>query len=226
MLKSAGLLNSARVMNKDFKKIATVLLFVTLITTAGYLAFFRKHPGNDQLSFLALIMPNPTENSNQENKEFKTFTFENFHGSSDISDKFRFHYPASWHNKGQYFSPQPILFYNLFTVKAPIYFDLILADIFNQTELSFQIDVSKRKSPDTTGQIDGIDFKKYDLIDYGTYGGESAGRVKIFVGPKIEIDSRYYYLVFHWEEKPLAEYMPGNNIGVFDDMLLTLKFFH
>ncbi len=35
-----------------------------------------------------------------------------------------------------------------------------------------------------------------------------------------------YLLVFHWEEKPLAEYMPGNDIEVFDNMLLTLKFFH
>ena len=57
-------------------------------------------------------------------------------------------------------------------------------------------------------------------------GGESAGRVKIFVGPKIKIDGQDYILVFHWEEKPLAEYMQGNGIKVFDDMLLSLKFFN
>ena len=62
------------------------------------------------------------------------------------------------------------------------------------------------------------------MIDYGSYGGDSAGRVKIFVGPKIKIDGNDYYLVFHWEEKPLAEYMPGNSIEVFDNMILTLKF--
>ncbi|MEK7603616.1 MAG: hypothetical protein AAB461_00665, partial [Patescibacteria group bacterium] len=74
--------------------------------------------------------------------------------------------------------------------------------------------------------IDGREFKKYDLIDYGSYGGDSAGQVKIFVGPKIKIDGQDYYLVFHWEEMPLAEYVPGNNIDVFDNMLLSLKFFY
>ena len=79
--------------------------------------------------------------------------------------------------------------------------------------------------PDSIGQIDGKEFKRYDLIDYGSYGGDSAGRVKIFVGPKIKIDDQDYYLVFHWEEKPLAEYVFSNDIKVFDDILLTLKFF-
>jgi len=113
----------------------------------------------------------------------------------------------------------------MFTVKAPIYFDLVLVDVFHLTELQYQIDNSKKRVPDSIGQIDGKEFKRYDLIDYGSYGGDSAGRVKIFVGPKIKIDDQDYYLVFHWEEKPLAEYVFSNDIKVFDDILLTLKFF-
>ena len=74
------------------------------------------------------------------------------------------------------------------------------------------------------GKIDGRTFRRYDLTDYGTYGGESAGHVKIFVGPTIKIDGSDYVLVFHWEERPLAQYMPGNNIEVFDNILLSLKF--
>ena len=188
-------------------KRVVILFFITIIVAIGGYYVFVK---NDSV---------------QENKAYKTFIFDNFHGSTDINDKFKFQYPASWYNDGQYFSPQKIQYYNKFNIKAPIYFDLVLAEIFHLTELQYQIDNSKRRNPDSTGQIDGREFKRYDLIDYGSYGGDNAGRVKIFVGPKIKIDGSEYYLVFHWEEKPLAEYAPGNNIEVFDNMLLTLRFF-
>lgn len=206
-------------MAKNSKKISIVILFIVIVAVSGYFVLSKKqveNPGN----------PKSAKSGITEKNGFKTFTFDNFHGSTDVSDKFKFQYPASWHNDGQYFGPQKIQYYNKFNVKAPIYFDLVLAEVFHLTELQYQIDNSKRRVPDTAGQIDGRDFKKYDLIDYGSYGGDSAGRVKIFVGPKIEIDGADYYLVFHWEENPLAEYVPGNNIEVFDNMLLTLKFFH
>lgn len=196
------------------KKLA-IILFAVVVAASGYFVFSKKQLEN---SGPALI-------GSQESNGFKTFIFDNFHGSSDISDKFQFQYPANWFNEGQYFSPQKIQYYNQFTVKAPIYFDLVLAEIFHLTELQYQIDNSKRRAADTIGQIDSREFKKYDLTDYGSYGGDSAGRVKIFVGPKIKIDGSDYILVFHWEERPLAEYMPGNSIEVFDNMLLSLKFF-
>lgn len=189
-----------------------ILILVALVSIGGYFIFVKKDFENTTATI-------------QESKGYKTFVFDNFHGSADISDKFQFQYPADWFNEGQYFSPQKIQYYTKYEVKAPIYFDLVFAEIFSFTELKYQIDNSKRRSPDTTGKIDGREFKKYDLTDYGTYGGESAGQVKIFVGPKIKIDGSDYILVFHWEERPLAEYMPGNSIEVFDNMLLTLKFF-
>lgn len=164
-------------------------------------------------------------NTATESQGYKTYTFDNFHGSTDISDKFSFQYPANWYSDGQYFGPQKVEYYDMFTGRAPIYFDLVLTNIFSQTELQYQINHSKRKSPDATGEIDGKQFKKYDLIDYGSYGGDSAGRVKIFVGPKITIDGTDYYLVFHWEEKPLAENMSQNDVRVFDNIMLSLKFF-
>ena len=209
-----------RDMGKNSKKIALVILFTAIAVASVYFVFIRKQPEN------TTPMPQPAASVGGESNGLKTFVFDNFHGSTDISDRFQFQYPASWYNDGQYFSPQKIQHYTKYEVKAPIWFDLVLAEILNFTELKYQIDNSKRIAPDTTGQLDGRDFKKYDLIDYGTYGGESAGRVKIFVGPKITIDGDDYYLVFHWEEKPLAESMPGNDIEVFDNMLLTLKFFH
>jgi len=197
--------------------------------------FFQKQQENNkEISKIPLpaliadgVTPTPSsiDKTDEVKDGLKTFTFNTFHGSTDISDKFTLQYPADWYNDGQYFSPQKIQHYNLFTAKAPIFFDLVLAEIFYQTELGYQIETSKRRNPDTTGQLDGRDFKRYDLIDYGTYGGESAGRVKIFVGPATKIDGNSYLLVFHWEERPLAEEMPDNNIEVFDNMMLSLKFF-
>ena len=222
-------------MTKIFKKTAFVFLFLIMAGLLSYFLFNQNNSGNNpssQSSLPALITadvvatPRPASGDNKKKDGLETFTFDNFHGSTDISDKFTFQYPANWYNDGQYFSPQKIQNYNLFTVMAPIYFDLVLAEIFHLTELQYQIDNSKRRNPDSTGQIDGREFKRYDLIDYGSYGGDSAGRVKIFVGPKIKIDDQEYYLVFHWEENPLAEYMIDNNIEVFDNMLLTLRFFH
>ncbi|MEK7203661.1 MAG: hypothetical protein AAB627_01115 [Patescibacteria group bacterium] len=197
-----------------------ISLILVFVAVAGYFIFVKKQVENN-IAAIQLV-----QSIEQESNGYKTFVFDNFHGSGDISDKFQFQYPANWFNDGQYFSPQKIQYYNKFSVKAPIYFDLVLAEIFHLTELQYQIDNSKRRNPDTTGQIDGREFKRYDLIDYGSYGGDSAGRVKIFVGPKIKIDGNDYYLIFHWEEKPLAEYIPGNSIEVFDNMLLTLKFVH
>ena len=217
--------------NKFFKKIIIFLIFLFIAGVSGYFIFNKKQAENNQETLLVLSSPSPMaapnqiDGFNQTSDNLKTYTFNSFHGSTDISDKFRFQYPADWFNEGQYFSPQKIQFYNMYSIKAPIHFDLVLAEIFHLTELQYQIDNSKRKNPDSVGQIDGKEFKKYDLIDYGSYGGDSAGRVKIFVGPKIKIDGQDYILVFHWEENPLAEYVPGNDIEVFDNMLLTLKFF-
>src|SRR3989344_5612854 len=199
-------------MGKNLKKIGIVLLFVITAVLIGYFGFFR----NKSEDFVTTDDKTAQISQNTQTGEYKTFVFDRWHGSTDISDKFQFQYPADWFNEGQYFSPQKIQFYTKYEAKAPIWFDLVLAEIFNYTELKYQIDESKRITADTVGQINGKEFRRYDLIDYGTYGGDSAGGGKKFVGPKIKIDGQEYVLVFHWEEKPLAEDMPDNNIEVFD----------
>lgn len=206
------------------KKIITVLV-VIIIGLMAYILFNKK--GTKNLS-VNIATSTPVENLSRDiidSDGNKTFTFNDFHGFKKISNKFSFKYPATWNNNGQYFSPQRIEYYDLFSVRASFYFDLVLADIFDQTELKYQIDKSKRKSPDSIGKIDGMDFKRYDLIDYGSYGGSSAGNVVIYIGPKILIDNAYYYLVFHWEEKPLATAMTGNDVNIFNKIVLSLKFF-
>src|SRR3989338_3262049 len=211
------------------KKSFLIIFLLAIAGVSGYFVFYKNQTGDDKLPDLITddvnTTPQPASDDKQIKDGLKTYTFDNFHGSTDISDKFTFQYPANWYNSGQYFSPQKIQYYNQFTVKAPIYFDLVLAEVFHLTELQYQIDQSKRRNPDTTGQLDGKDFKRYDLIDYGSYGGDSAGRVKIFVGPRIKVDGQDYVLVFHWEELPLSEYVLANDIAVFDEMMLSLKFF-
>lgn len=154
----------------------------------------------------------------------KMFSFKDFHGSSDLSTTFSFRYPANWKNDGQYFSPQEIEYYTLYSVKAPVYFDLIRADIFPDTEFNYQIRASKRRSPDTLVTISGQQFTRYDLEDYGSYGGESAGRVIIYVGPQLKVKDQSYYLVFRWEEKPLTAEIPGNDPAVFEKIVESLEF--
>ena len=202
------------------KNLIILILVVATVSMGGYLIFSQKKSTDS--SSVSLITPNAS--SILANKDLKTFTFDSFHGSKNISDKFEFKYPANWYNDGQYFSPEEIQYYDLYSVKAPLYFDLILASIFNQTEFKYQIDSSKRKSPDLVGKLGGRDFIKYDLIDYGSYGGESAGRVIILVGPKITVDGSQYYLVFHWEEKPLTVNIKGNDPKIFEQIVSSLKF--
>ncbi len=73
-------------MDKNSKKIAVVILFVMIAAAAaGYFVFVKKQAGNG----------------------LKTFTFDTFHGGTNISDKFQFQYPANWQTtaKEQIFFP-------------------------------------------------------------------------------------------------------------------------
>jgi len=207
-------------------KLIPILVIIIIILTS--FIFFRKNNVSPVTSGITASTTNVAQiidstnvvNSNSE----KTFVFDNFHGSNDISLKFQFTYPANFYNEGQYFSPEQIAHYDLYSVTAPFYYDLILANVFDQTEFKNQIDSSKRNSPDRHGLIGGKDFKRYDLIDYGSYGGESAGRVIIYVGPTIKINGLNYYLVFHWEEKPLTTVVLGNDPNIFEKIVHSLKF--
>ena len=220
------------VMSQRYLNIIIGILILVILGLVIYIAdkpddLAQNGSAQNSTSTPDFVVPgNSSENTSvqEEYSDAKTFTFDNFHGSTNIEGKFKFLYPKNWQNEGQYFSPQKIEYYDLYSVKAPAYFDLIRADIFTQTEFKYQIDKSRRRSPDTVGKIDGRDFKKYDLIDYGSYGGESAGRVIIYVGPKINIDGIQYYLVFHFEEKPLTAVISGNDPEIFERMVLSLKF--
>ena len=215
-------------MNQKFSNTFSSILVIIIISLVGYIIFLKSHLGGESsitvLDTPENLMLGSTTAVSNNTSGTKTFVFDNFHGSKNISDKFSFQYPNNWHNEGQYFSPEKIEYYDLYSVKAPIYFDLIRADIFDQTEFKYQIDQSKRKSPDSHGVIDGKEFKRYDLVDYGSYGGESAGRVLIYVGPKISIDNKEYYLVFHWEERPLTAVISDNDSAIFEKLVLSLKF--
>ena len=218
-------------MYRRFSNIFQSILVIIIIFLLIYIVFFKQTSTNKESSDMAsssspIVAPilSDTRADIQENSGTKTFVFDNFHGSQNISLKFQFQYPSNWNNEGQYWSPEKIEYYDLYSVKAPMYFDLIRTDIFNQTEFKNQIDTDKRKSPDSHGKINYKEFKRYDLIDYGSYGGESAGRVIIYVGPEVIIDSLAYYLVFHWEEKPLTAVISGNDPAVFEKIVRSLKF--
>ncbi len=209
---------------KKTKILSSALLIIAIILCIY--VFSRKNEINKNKVSEVSTSTNVAEISAYEQipNANRIFVFDNFHGSVNIHPKFEFEYPANWVNDGQNFSPQKIEYYDMFSPKAPFYFDLIRSDVFDQTEFKYQIDHSKRKSPDTHGTINYKEFKRYDLIDYGSYGGDSAGEVIIYVGPAINIDGLNYILVFHWEEKPLASFMQGNDLKVFENSVKSLKF--
>ena len=206
----------------------SIFLVLIIVCLLAYIFFVKNKVNNSSVSVTSTsTLPVVSEKTSAEKLDSqgnKIFVFDNFHGLTDTSLKFTLSYPSGWYNEGQYFSPQKIEHYDLYSVRSAFYFDFILANIFPQTELKYQIDKSKRASPDSHGKIDGVLFERYDLIDSGTYGGDSAGRVLIYLGPKVMINSAEYYLVFHWEEKPLASVLPGNSADVIEKSIMSLKF--
>ncbi|MEK7589300.1 MAG: hypothetical protein AAB479_01560 [Patescibacteria group bacterium] len=207
-------------MTKFFQKIGLLILGATIAT--GYFVFVKESPENNQSVTANILQSTPSVSPEG---DIKIFVFNNLHGEEVIGGGFEFRYPAHWHNNGHYFSPQKIKYYDMVSVDAPVYFDLISKDLFETSDLKYQITTNKRRSPDSTVKIDGKTFRKYDLIDYGSAGGESTGRIIIYLGPQVSFNDDSYYLAFRWEERPLTIPVPGNDIEVFDNMLLTLKFF-
>lgn len=209
------------------KNILYLIIFF-LVGVIGFQFFTTKKTGTSQIIETATTATTTQRRASQAKStgytDVATFVFDDFHGLENIDKKFKFFYPTNWNNDGQYFSPEKIEYYNLYNVKAPIYFDLMRVEIFEQTEFFYQIKNSKRKSPDEEVVVDNEKFKKYDLLDYGSYGGDSAGRVIIYVGPKIKIDGYDYYLVFRWEEKPLTLQILKNDPRTFEQIVESIKF--
>lgn len=136
---------------------------------------------------------------------------------------FEFKYPLNWQYDNRYFSPDKIEYTDIGSVIAPVYYDLILVNKFSTSNINYQISNDKRNNPDSTVEINNKIFKKYDLIDYGRYEGESAGKVTIYVSPEIRIEGDNYYLIFHWEEKPGGKTLSGNSYSIFEEIIRSLK---
>lgn len=209
------------------KNIFYIAIIGILILAVGYLVSGKKDQPTGALidkSTESSSEPVPTSGEAAGDSEHKTFVFSSFHGENLGGGGFTFEYPANWHNDAQYFSPIRIKYYDMVSVDAPVYFDLISTLLFETSDLKYQITNDKRKSPDSRVKIDGKTFDRYDLIDYGSSGGESTGRVIIYLGPQVTFGGDNYYLVFRWEERPLTIYIPGNDPVVFEKMVSSLKF--
>ena len=201
-----------------------------LLIAIGYLVYEEKKQSVLELSDKnAKIASAPSltpeeEVSGSDFSDTKVFPLKSFHGVDFDEGIFEFKYPANWHNDGQYFSPIRIKYYDMVSVDAPVYFDLISTVLFETSDVKYQMVNDKRRSPDSIVKIDGKTFRKYDLVDYGSSSEESTGRVIIYVGPQISFGGDGYYLVFRWEENPLTSYMLGNSPEVFEKMIMSLRF--
>ncbi len=205
-------------MGNKSKDIFYLAIIGVLVLAGGYLVYGKKNQSAVGLLEKAIENTDAPDSSST-----KTFIFKSFHGA-DIGGGFQFEYPANWHNNGQYFSPIPIKYYDMVSVDAPVYFDLISTMLFETSDVKYQLSNDKRRVADSVVKIDGKTFNRYDLMDYGSSGGESTGRVIIYLGPQVSFNGNDYYLVFRWEENPLTSYIPGNDPAVFEKMVSSLKF--
>lgn len=155
------------------------------------------------------------------NSAFRTFKFNSFHGQDLGGGGFEFEYPTNWRNDGQYFSPQKISYYDINSVDAPIYYDLISEDIVDTSDTKYQITHNKRFEKDSEVKVNGVTFKKYSLLDSQS---QDSDKVLIYIGPKITIFGSNYFLVFRWEEKPLGITITGNDVRVIGQMVGSIKF--
>lgn len=137
---------------------------------------------------------------------------------------FEFKYPPTWQRDGWYFSPQKIEVYESGSILAPVRLEVINASGLNEGNIAYQIKNSKRKSQDTIININGIEFSRYDLEDYGRYEGDSAGRVLIYRSSGLNSPKGRIHIIFEWQEKPSGSEVKGNNAAIFEQVLSTFKF--
>lgn len=222
-------------LKKTFSNLYSLIIISILIVIMGYVVLAKKlavEPSlitsSPELALAEKITldrqttPAVDGQSGKATSGWKTFKFDNFHGEN-TGGGFSFDYPASWKNDGQYFSPVKIYHYDIVSTDAPMYYDLVAESLFDTSDLKYQLKQDKRRVPDSKVKLGGHEFQKYDLIDYNSTK-DSPDRVIVYVGPKITFNGESYYLVFHWEEKPLAITIPGNDPKIFESMIASLKF--
>jgi len=150
---------------------------------------------------------------------------------------FEFKYPKGWFLNNGRLSPQKIEDYEIGSDNAPIHFgvytqnqDIFLnspggpakPEILDFGNYNYQITNSKRNNPDSSVDINGVVFKRYDLADYGRYEGSSAGNIILLVGPKIK--NQETFVVFEWEQFPGGKTLSSNKSQDYIDIASTLKF--
>lgn len=135
----------------------------------------------------------------------------------------QFQYPQGWLNENNLLSPQPIVYYEIGSDNAPISYSIIAEDKLGDSGVMREASSDERYSPDSWVTISGSLFKKYDLIDRGSYEGESAGRVVIYLSPRLYLPEGRSYLSVRWEEKPGLQVVQGSNPEIFEEIVSTIK---
>lgn len=212
-------------------KIYTIIL-VILFTAGGYFLGSSVFLSSGEKVDVVKIESGVTEKTKEEQKEEtgdlrkngstfnKVFRFNSFHGQDLGGGGFEFEYPDSWKNDGQYFSPEKINHYDIVSVDAPVYYDLVSEAIIETSDLRHQITSYKKYQKEGKVMIDGKDFTVYYLLD----NLDKNNRIVVYVGPKINIFGVNHVLVFRWEQKPLGVDIKGNDLKVFEQMAESLIF--
>lgn len=142
-------------------------------------------------------------------------------------------YPKGWFLDNGRLSSQKIENYEIGSDNAPVHFGVCTQneDVFDSTNkpdicnfdyYEYQIKNLKRNRPDSSLEINGLAFKRYDLIDDGRYEGDNAGNVILLVGPKMK--NQDLLVVFEWQQFPGTQTLKSNQPQDFIDISSTFKF--
>lgn len=138
---------------------------------------------------------------------------------TNAKDGYEIKYPNGWFLENGLLSPQKIEYYEIGSNNAPISFGLYAEDRLGK--YNYQIKNSQRNNPDSSLIINGLTFKRYDLIDYRRYEGDTAGNVILLMGPKIKDQDRF--IVFEWQQFPGGQTLKSNQPKDFIDIASTFK---
>jgi len=186
-----------------------------------YAAYDLKPEDRDSSSniFLAIVGSIKLEDASRQ-----TYSDENFNYS--------FSYPEDWNIDGNLLSYTEIKKYEIGSNNAPISFGAYSSDanvlskntkVLNFNKKQYYIDNAEKNEPDSVVLINGHQFYKYDLIDPGTYEGDSAGNVVILVSQDSISDTEDIKLVFTWEEFPGSTKLADNSKSDFMDVVSSIE---
>lgn len=151
---------------------------------------------------------------------------------------YRVRLPNSWSMKPPYFSYTEIEYYNEeknWLNSAPMHvYDYVYSDdprlekniasVKLYDEFVSELEKAERKNPDAVINVGGVEFTKYDLVNFKENEGKDYGNVVVVMGPEINLrDARKVRFAIEWYENPAGKEDILNSKDKFLKIISTLE---